>query len=198
MDLNYTHYPESVATVIAKEDDFSDWDGNSPVLLRLTTKRGEEGTLLEIAERLSSFSGPVYVDFGLLSHPAMVLREYGVDMIPSYLLKSISENDSSYEKISADIDVGYDPYIRIQGEEQLVISNDYYVVRDKDPICSNHLLILSKRKVPSLADDPGAFGLPSLFEDISKKEDVGEFLFLKEDVLAFVLVGLLVAMLMDI
>jgi hypothetical protein len=41
--------------------------------------------LSELALRLPKREGLVYIDFGLLSHPAIVLREFGVQLHPAYL-----------------------------------------------------------------------------------------------------------------
>ncbi len=165
--------------IISCVKDLDKWDGESPIRLRLTMMRGREASLINIANKISISPNPVYVDFGVLSHPAMVLREYGVRVVPSYLLHETNSNVSEYDVISSQKDVGYAPQLRIETETQVVKSNDYYVVRDVEPICPNHLLLLSKHRVPSLADDPGAKKLPELLKGISSLINVREWFLLE-------------------
>jgi len=74
---------------VTRPSDMDSWDGNSPILLQFSVERGEERSVAEIARWLPR-DEPVYVAFGLLSHPAMVLRELGINVVPAYLSHEIS------------------------------------------------------------------------------------------------------------
>jgi len=70
--------------VVSNLADLSKWDGNAPILLQVSTRRGSEKTLVELARQLRGVKSTIIADFGVLSHPAMVLKEYGVNVIPAY------------------------------------------------------------------------------------------------------------------
>uniref|UniRef100_UPI00405773C6 PEP/pyruvate-binding domain-containing protein n=1 Tax=Agathobacter sp. TaxID=2021311 RepID=UPI00405773C6 len=70
---------------IKSKADILKWDKKSPVLLKLDLKRGQEGTLEEYATRFREHGTKVYIEFGMLSHPAIFLRELGIDVYPLYL-----------------------------------------------------------------------------------------------------------------
>jgi hypothetical protein len=59
-----------------------DWDGLTPILLKLDLNRGEEHSIVSIAEFLSKQGAVIFTQFGVLSHPAMILREYGLQVFP--------------------------------------------------------------------------------------------------------------------
>ncbi|HEY6315767.1 MAG TPA: PEP/pyruvate-binding domain-containing protein [Streptosporangiaceae bacterium] len=71
--------------VVSSVSDMDSWNGISRILLRLSVERGSEESLSKLAMRLPRREGLVYIDFGLLSHPAIVLREFGVQLRPAYL-----------------------------------------------------------------------------------------------------------------
>jgi len=81
--------------VISKLEDFYKWDKASALVLSLSINRGEESKLLTLAKMLPK-DRVIYVDFGVLSHPAMVLREYGCTLLPSYLLYKYSKKNQRY------------------------------------------------------------------------------------------------------
>lgn len=70
-------------SVIRNESDIAAWDGQSPPLVKVPVPRGDERHLSALAKRLPA-GCVVFVDFGVLSHPAMVLREFGLDVRPVY------------------------------------------------------------------------------------------------------------------
>ena len=72
-------------TVIENEEDFSKWKGGD-ILLKLSLKRGEEVLLREYIPALKRMGAKVYVQFGILSHPAILLREMGIEICPEYTL----------------------------------------------------------------------------------------------------------------
>lgn len=73
---------------VKNEEDLEGWDERSPILLRLTSERGKEKDFINLALNLPK-NVDIYINFGWLSHPAMILREYGVHVIPAYLDRNI-------------------------------------------------------------------------------------------------------------
>lgn len=80
---------------VRDEEDLEGWDERSPILLRLSTERGKEKDLINLALSLPK-NVDIYINFGWLSHPAMVLREYGVHVIPAYLDRNIKTINYEY------------------------------------------------------------------------------------------------------
>lgn len=72
-------------TTIHSTEDFASWKGGD-VLLKINLKRGEEGLLAEYVPFLKAHACKVYVQFGILSHPAILLREMGICVYPEYTL----------------------------------------------------------------------------------------------------------------
>lgn len=73
---------------VKNEDDLNGWDGRTPILLRLSTERGKEKEFIKLASLLPK-DVDIFINFGWLSHPAMILRECGVHVIPVYLQRDI-------------------------------------------------------------------------------------------------------------
>lgn len=69
---------------IASLGDIEDWDGVSSILFEPSLARGEEIFLVEFIPFLKQAKVPVYVSFGILSHPAIMLREFGIEPQPLY------------------------------------------------------------------------------------------------------------------
>lgn len=61
------------------------WDGKSAILFRPKLQRGEELFLFQFVPFLRNLSVPVFVEFGILSHPAIMLREMGIPVVPYFL-----------------------------------------------------------------------------------------------------------------
>lgn len=72
-------------TIIKSTKDFASWKGGD-VLLEINLKRGEEQLLAEYVPFLKKMRNRVYVKFGILSHPAILLREMGIHVYPEYTL----------------------------------------------------------------------------------------------------------------
>ena len=72
---------------VSNEKDLQGWDG-TPILLRVSTERGKEKDLIRLASKLPK-DVDIYINFGWLSHPAMILREFGIHIIPAYLKRDI-------------------------------------------------------------------------------------------------------------
>jgi len=71
--------------VVRSIKDLEIWNRKDPILLQLNIDRGLENLIGMIVPALPKDDGVVYIDFGILSHPAIVLRELGVNPIPVYL-----------------------------------------------------------------------------------------------------------------
>lgn len=71
-------------TVIEKVADFDKWKGGS-ILLKINIKRGEEILLKEYVPFLKKVDAKIYVQFGILSHPAILLREMGIEVYPEHM-----------------------------------------------------------------------------------------------------------------
>lgn len=72
-------------TIICSKEDLTSWKGGD-ILLKINLKRGEEGLLAEYIPFLKDHDCKVYVQFGILSHPAILLREMGIRVYPEYTL----------------------------------------------------------------------------------------------------------------
>jgi diadenosine tetraphosphate (Ap4A) HIT family hydrolase len=147
--------PATVMHVITTPDDLSTWDGKTSLLLRFTTDRGREGQILEIADRLPKpYADPIFVDFGLLSHPATILRELGFNLIPTYSYAQAQRATlpAQYETYSCSLDRADDPIKRIMSEQPLYAANGVRIVPDADPISPGHLLLVPEAPVSSIAE----------------------------------------------
>lgn len=70
--------------IIREVSDFESWNRKDPLLLQITVERGREKDISQVAEMIPS-GQTVYVDSGILSHPAIVLRELGIRVTPVYM-----------------------------------------------------------------------------------------------------------------
>jgi hypothetical protein len=69
--------------LVTSADDLLSWDGAAPILVTGASDRN--GGLAELAKALrDSAVRTVYTTFGVLSHPALVLREFGLEVQPMY------------------------------------------------------------------------------------------------------------------
>ncbi len=66
---------------IASVIDAKNWDGKGDVLIDMRLPREKKDELLLAIEILSKKTNHVYVSFGLLSHPAILLREAGIEPV---------------------------------------------------------------------------------------------------------------------
>lgn len=152
---------------VNKPSDLRNWDGSSPIRLALRTNRGNEYGLIELAKRLSTCPQPIVVDFGLLSHPAMVLREFGNELVPSYMIPGCFKGDV-YERIDLNVlddDIG--PIPRIMREAVCLESDSYHIVKDRDPISANHFLAVSKTQSASTKDTDNVDHVVEIFSKIT-------------------------------
>lgn len=65
--------------------DFETWDRQMPLLVCPDLNRGEEILIMEMVPLLKKASVPILIDFGILSHPAIMLREMGINVTPRFM-----------------------------------------------------------------------------------------------------------------
>lgn len=135
---------------VSRVDDLRRWDGLRPILLSMRTSRGEEGRLASLARALRLVSAPIYSEFGLLSHPALVLQAHGIRLMPAYFDRSVSEH--GYRKFAFRTDTGHDPIVRILREARIFENEDVIAVEDREPIVPGHLLVVAKHSVSAFSD----------------------------------------------
>lgn len=82
--INFIREMKNELFVIHNKQDLSLWNKKDTLLLSIDIERGEEGLLLEIVSELKKTEMPVYVEFGMLSHPAILLRECGITVLPLF------------------------------------------------------------------------------------------------------------------
>jgi hypothetical protein len=149
--------------VVKDVADLDTWDHRSPILLQFTSPRGAETRVLSIAERLPRRHGfPILIDFGLLSHPAMILRELGFALVPTYLHLGKRLLSPSYEKYQWVVDRGDDPISRIRKEQAIFADANIRVVPDREPIVPNHFLVVGEASDKSFADSKAHASLGAL------------------------------------
>jgi hypothetical protein len=154
--------------------DIEEWDGTVPLRVALRTTRGTEASLVELARRLAKTGVPIAVDFGLLSHPAIVLREYGNRIYPSYLVPAFFQS-SEYEYTSFPLDIADNAVQRILRERPVRNDEIYHIVFDRAPIGHEHFLAVNKCTSPSVKDTREIERVVAIFENITC--DTGPFFF---------------------
>lgn len=161
--------------IVSNLFDLEKWDGKKHLYLKISSQRDYEQKLLEIIKKLPKNTDKIiFVDFGLLSHPAMILREFGYNLVPSYFTKDIEEVSSNYTFKS--FDVKDDPIKRIMLECPVYENDDFKVVHDRNPIVDNHLLVVSKHSFTSMADNDNLkekYNL--LFSELKQKKIITNF-----------------------
>jgi hypothetical protein len=123
--------------------DLEGWEPEQTVRLSLSLSRGEEGSLMPLGRALLKAKRPVIIDFGILSHPAMILRRIGCKLVPSYKVAGCLSADS-YTSERRSVDVGLEPVERILSEAPKMESAQYHVVSDRDPISEVHWIGVSR------------------------------------------------------
>lgn len=93
-DIEFFLRPAKQLFEIKDRNDLDKWNQEDDLVLRLDIGRGEENRLFQIIPRLKNIKRPVYVEFGILSHPAILLRENGICVLPLF---------KGYEKDTAKI-----------------------------------------------------------------------------------------------
>jgi hypothetical protein len=127
-------------------EDLSNWDGKTPILLKISVQRGMEKNLINLAEALPKGNSEVYICFGYLSHPALLLREFGVNLVPAYF-------DREIITLKLDEFVNSKNGIERIFREKPVIQNElFHIVNDIEPICNQHLLVFPKEEKKSYSE----------------------------------------------
>lgn len=67
---------------VKKYEDIADWDGQKDLLLTLTVYRADKEKFLRLINNIKPYKKEVFVEYGLLSHPAILLRENGITTNP--------------------------------------------------------------------------------------------------------------------
>lgn len=71
--------------LVNQPEDLANWDGKAPIVLTIACEDADEGGLPAMARLLDELAvGVVHTTFGALSHPALVLREFGLEVHPMY------------------------------------------------------------------------------------------------------------------
>lgn len=125
------------------------WNGSDAVWFQVVTERGREAELIQIASALAAQEAKVFVEFGLLSHPAMVLRDRGCIVLPMPLHSSSA---NGYENLRFQLDIGNDAYLRIMSETAVVKDSYFHIVNDAQPLADFHLLAVARARFPSVVD----------------------------------------------
>lgn len=81
---NFCAYGKKAYSIKSSRD-FEKWDGYTPLLICPDLNRGEEIFIMEMIPFLKKVSVPILVDFGILSHPAIMLREMGINVTPRFM-----------------------------------------------------------------------------------------------------------------
>ncbi len=80
--VDYSAIVEDNFFSISSYDDIKKWDKKSDLLLTLTVYRKEKDKFLKLIDEIKKYKKEVYVEYGLLSHPAILLREAGLATKP--------------------------------------------------------------------------------------------------------------------
>jgi hypothetical protein len=73
--------------IIKSHSDIDNWDGSSPILFDVQSERGNDAPLVVAIDSLRAKGiKTVFVNYGILSHPAILLREAGIEVKQSYTL----------------------------------------------------------------------------------------------------------------
>ena len=92
-EINWTIRNDKELYIVRKVSDCAGWDGRSAILFRPNLRRGEEASISSFIPFLKKTGCPIYVEFGILSHPAIMLREFGISVLPRF-------NSHSFYKVS--------------------------------------------------------------------------------------------------
>lgn len=80
--VDYSAIIEDHFFPIKSYDDIKKWDKKTDLLLTLTVYRKDKDKFLKLIDEIKKYKNEVYVEYGLLSHPAILLREAGLATKP--------------------------------------------------------------------------------------------------------------------
>lgn len=86
--------------------DIEKWDGDRPILFDVQAERGNDTPLVTAIRSLRDKRvKSVFVNYGILSHPAILLREAGIQVQQSYLLYEKQIESAQIEELEAKQDL---------------------------------------------------------------------------------------------
>ncbi len=129
--------------VVKDISDIEKWDGNLPILFDVQTERDKDAPLIETIKALRDKEiKSVFVNYGILSHPAILLREAGIQVQQSYQL---------YEKQviptqKDDIEIGGGKVIVVDQIEQVEVDETYKEIdpRIEQELHDTHIISLNQ------------------------------------------------------
>jgi len=74
--------PSENLKIIKRYKDIEKWDRQKDLLLSITVFRRDRDKFLDLVKKIKPFKKEVFVEYGLLSHPAILLREQGINTKP--------------------------------------------------------------------------------------------------------------------
>lgn len=165
--------------IIKKVEDVFTWNEKQPLQLQLKADRGSEDQIIKVIKLLPKVKNQtVIVDFGLLSHPAIILREFGYRLIPSYLYNSNRRTSDNY--FIKSYDVGFDPIKRIMKEDAVFENDEIKVVYDRNEIVKGHLLLVTKKPYTSLIEiDNFPYKLFNIIRALREQKSIESFILLE-------------------
>lgn len=103
--------------VVKRTSDIDRWDGNRPILFDVQAERGNDTPLVTTIGSLRNRGvKSVFVNYGVLSHPAILLREAGIQVQQSYLLYEKQIASAQNEELEAKDDLNA---VTLEGEPQI-------------------------------------------------------------------------------
>lgn len=150
--------------------DLEGWAPDQIVRLSLSLSRGDEGSLIPLGQKLLKAKHPVIIDFGILSHPAMILRRIGCKLVPSYKVAGCF-SPTSYTFERRTLDVGLEPVDRIFSEMPVMPSSNYHVVPDREQITDTHWIGVSRLQSVSSVDSGNIDEVLRIFDAFSEGEE---------------------------
>lgn len=82
--INWTFHDDKNFFIVRNVSDLAKWNRQSPILFSPNLSRGEEANIMAFIPFLKNVGVPIFVEFGLLSHPAIMLREFGISVFPLF------------------------------------------------------------------------------------------------------------------
>lgn len=66
---------------IEKENDFNRWDKKRDVLFTCRGDKQNVNLFINLAKKIKRYKKEVFINYGLLTHPAIILREMGFNVL---------------------------------------------------------------------------------------------------------------------
>ena len=81
-EIHWEYNNDKLGYKVQSVSDLEKWDGKTAILFTPQIKRGDEMSLLAFIPFLKKAKVPIFAEFGILSHPAILLREFGIQVLP--------------------------------------------------------------------------------------------------------------------